>query len=306
MEPEPDSLTPAEVQEYLARIHYSGPIEPTIDALSELHRCHMLSVPFENLSVFGKEEIFLSKDWLFDKIIRRHRGGFCYELNTLFSLLLNSFGFKHEKHAGMVFCQKTGRIVPPSHLILTVNISDSTWLGDVSFGDSYITPLRFSGSADPQEQQSGVYRIRRDGDDYFVEEKIKIIVDNSGREELAKETFTTDAEWAPRYQFDVIPRTTKDFHERLLYHQRSPESPFTHGRICTMAMPWGRVTLVGSKVITSTYLGDNKVRKETKELPDGEEEIVKELEQKFGIRREACFYPEGSMFYGVDWSKETL
>ena len=307
MEPELDSLTPAELQEYLARIHYSGPIEPTIDALSELHRCHMLSVPFENLSVFGKEEIFLSKDWLFDKIIRRHRGGFCFELNALFSLLLNSFGFKHEKHAGMVFSRKTGRIGPPSdHLILAVNITDCTWLSDVSFGDSYITPLRFSGSADPQEQQSGLYRIRRDGDDYFVEEKIKIIVDNSGREELAKETFTTDAEWAPRYQFDVIPRTTKDFHERLLYHQRSPESPFTHGRICTMAMPWGRVTLVGSKVITSTYLGDNKVRKETKELQDGEEEIVKELEQKFGIRREACFYPEGSMFYGVDWSKETL
>ena len=307
MEPEPDSLTPAEVQEYLARIHYSGPIEPTIDALSELHRCHMLSVPFENLSVFGKEEIFLSKDWLFDKIIRRHRGGFCYELNTLFSLLLNSFGFKHEKHAGMVFSRKTGRIGPPfDHMILTVNTTDCTWLSDVAFGDSYMTPLRFSGSAGPQEQQSGVYRIRRDGDDYFVEEKIKIIVDNSGREELAKETFTTDAEWAPRYQFVVIPRTTEDFHEMLLYHQRSPESPFTHGRICTMAMPWGRVTLVGSKVITSTYLGDNKVRKETKELQGGEEEIVKELEQKFGIRREACFYPEGSMFYGVDWSKETL
>ena len=73
-----------------------------------------------------------------------------------------------------------------------------------------------------------------------------------------------------------------------------------------MAMPWGRVTLTGSKVVTSTYLRDNKVRKETKEIQGGEEEIVKELEQKFGIRREACFYPEGSMFYGVDWSKETL
>jgi len=41
------------------------------------------------------------------------------------------------------------------------------------------------------------------------------------------------------------------------------------------------------------------------ELQGGEEEIVKELEQKFGIRRETCFYPEGSMFYGADWSKET-
>ena len=305
---EPDSLTPAEVQEYLTRIHYSGPIEPTIDALSELHRCHMLSVPFENLSVFGKEEIVLSKDWLFDKIIRRHRGGFCFELNTLFSLLLNSFGFKHEKHAGMVFEEKTGRLGPPfDHMILTVDIRDCTWLCDVGYGDLIMTPVRFSGSADPQEQQSEAYRIRRDRDDYFVEEKIQIIVDiNSGREEVAKETFTTDAEWAPRYQFDLIPRTTEDFNDMLLYHQTNPESPFTHGRICTMAMPWGRVTLAGSKVVTSTYLGDNKVRKDTKELQGGEEEIVKELEQKFGIRREACFYPEGSMFYGVDWSKETL
>jgi len=73
-----------------------------------------------------------------------------------------------------------------------------------------------------------------------------------------------------------------------------------------MAMPCGRITLAGSKVVTKTFLGHNKVRKETKELQGGEEEIVKELEQKFGIRREACFYPEGSVFYGVDWSKETL
>ena len=299
---ESDRLTAAETEEYLARIHYTGPIEPTIDALSELHRCHMLSVPFENLSVFGKEKIVLSKDWLFDKIVRRHRGGFCFELNTIFSLLLNYFGFKHEKHAGMVISRKTGRIGPPfDHMVLTVEIGDCTWLSDVAFGDSYMTPLRFSSSADPQEPQSGVYRIRRDGDGYFVEEKMKIIVDNSGREQVAK-----DADWAPRYKFDVIPRTANDFHEMLIYHQTNPEATFTHDRICTIAMPWGRVTLAGSKVVTSTYLGDNKVRKETKELQGGEEEIVKELEQKFGIRREACFYPEGSLFYGLTWSKVTL
>ena len=267
----------------------------------------MLSVPYENLSVFGKEKIVLSKDWLFDKIVRRYRGGFCFELNMLFSLLLNSFGFKHEQHAAMVFRRKTGRMGPPfGHMFLTVDIRDCTWLSDVGFGDSYMTPLRFSSSADPQERESGVYRIRRDGDDYFVDEKIKIIVDNSGREEVAKETFITDAEWAPRYQFNVIRRTANDFHERLLYHETDPESQFTHDRICTIAKPWGRVTLAGRKVVTSTYLGDNKVRKETKELQGGEEEVVKELEDTFGIRREACFYPEGSMFYEVDWSKETL
>jgi len=69
-----------------------------------------------------------------------------------------------------------------------------------------------------------------------------------------------------------------------------------------LAILWGRVTLSGSKLATTTYLEDNKVKKETKELVGGEEEVVKELRQKFGIRRDTCFYPEESMFYGVQWN----
>lgn len=97
-----EQLTENEVDEYLARIHYTGLREPTLEVLTELQRCHMLSVPYENLSVFGKEKIVLSKDWLFEKIVRRHRGGFCCELNSLYSLLLDYFGFSRKLHAGAV------------------------------------------------------------------------------------------------------------------------------------------------------------------------------------------------------------
>ena len=293
-----ERLTSNEVEEYLGRIHYTGAIEPTIDALKELQRCHMLSVPFENLSVFGKEEIVLSKDWLFDKVMRRLRGGYCYELNTIFSLLLDYFGFKYERHAGQVFSRKSGRIAPTlGHMILVINIEDELWLSDVGFGDGHLTPLRIGCFPKEQEQQSGTYRIRKDGDQYFYEEKVKIIVDVFGREENEKENFYTDIGWSPRFRFDLIPRKIRDFHEGLLFHQTDPKSVFTHDRICTMAKPWGRITLSGKKVITSTYLGDNKVRKEIKELLGGEEEIVKELEEKFGIRKESCLYPEGSMYH---------
>ena len=299
-----EQLTENEVDQYLARIHFTGPREPTLEVLTELQRCHMLSVPFENLSVFGKEKIVLSKDWLFDKIVRRHRGGFCCELNTLYSLLLDYFGFRRKLYAGAVFSRYSKRKgIPCDHMVLMINFEDGLWLTDVAFADSYLTPLRFSDSPDPQERESGIYRIRKDGEEYWYEEKVKVIVDEFGHEE---QRASTHDEWEARCKFDLSPRTTEDFNDMLLYHQTNVESPFTHGRICTMAKPWGRITLAGSKVVTSTYLGDNKVRKETKELQGGEEEIVKELEQKFGIRREACFYPEGSVFYGVDWSKETL
>ena len=257
-------------------------------------------------TVYRKEKIVLSKDWLFNKIVRRHRGGFCCELNTLYSLLLDYFGFRRKLYAGAVFKRYPERKgILFDHMLFMINFEDDLWLTDVAFGDSSLTPLRFSDSSDPQERESGIYRIRKDGEEYWYEEKVKVVVNEFGHEE---QSASTHDEWeaSHSYKFDLIPRAREDFNDMLLYHQTNPESPFTHDRICTMAMPWGRVTLAGSKLVTSTYLGDNKVRKETKELQGGEEEIVKELEQKFGIRREACFYPEGSMFYGVDWSKETL
>ena len=52
-------LTKGEAEEYFARINYTGSKELTVVVLTELHRCHMLSVPFENLSVYGKEKIEL-------------------------------------------------------------------------------------------------------------------------------------------------------------------------------------------------------------------------------------------------------
>ncbi|KAL9973350.1 hypothetical protein ACROYT_G019793 [Oculina patagonica] len=302
-----EHFAPDEVEEYLARIHYTGPIEPTIEALTALQRCHILSVPFENLSVFGKEKIILSKNWLFDKIVRRHRGGFCYEVNRMFSLLLVHFGFKHKLHAASVFNYKTGSLSPPSHVVLAIDIEGDVWLSDVGFGYLSSPPLRLSGLLEGQVQQSGSDRIRKHGDQYIFEERIKIVLDEFGCEEGAKKLFSCEDNpgWVPRYKFDLVPKTIHDFHDMLLFHQTDPRSPFTHDRICTVAKPWGRITLSGNKLVTSTYLPDNRVKK-TRKLLNGEKEVVKELEQKFGIRREACLYPEGSIFYGVEWNKTSL
>ena len=298
-----ENLTPEEVEEYLARIHYTGPKEATIKALQELQRCHIFSVPFENLSLYGREEIILTKEWLFEKVVRRRRGGVCYELNTMFSLLLDSLGFKPQKHAAQVYHRKigTGDLGHPGdHVTLSVDIEGQLWLTDVGFGDAFWEPLPFADLTDPQEQRSGTYRIRKDGDIYVFEEKIKVIVDEMGNEKKEKEAALhgKPSEWVPRYQFDLIPRTSEDFHERLVFQQSDPR--FRRERLCTLPTPWGRVTIAGNKILTTKYLGDNKIKKEAKELEGGEERVVEELEQKFGIRRDACFYPEGSMFYAIN------
>lgn len=81
------------VKAYLKRINYHGSLAPTAESLRELQIAHLLTVPFENLSIHSNQSIVLEDDVLFTKVIENRRGGFCYELNGLFAALLRELGF---------------------------------------------------------------------------------------------------------------------------------------------------------------------------------------------------------------------
>src|SRR5258706_8881452 len=83
-----------DITAYLNRIAHRGPIEPTGETLRALHLAHLLAVPFENLDIGLGRPIVLDQAALFDKIVVRRRGGFCYELNGLFAALLRALGFE--------------------------------------------------------------------------------------------------------------------------------------------------------------------------------------------------------------------
>ena len=78
---------------YLHRIRYHRPLDPSSVTLRALHRAHLHTVPFENLDIHLGRPIALDETALFDKIVARRRGGFCYELNGLFAVLLRILGF---------------------------------------------------------------------------------------------------------------------------------------------------------------------------------------------------------------------
>lgn len=86
-------LSDAEVDAYLARI---GTVrkELTIDYLDELVYLHQCNVPFENLDVYEyKRPVSIEIEKLYDKIVTRRRGGYCFELNGIFVALLQALGF---------------------------------------------------------------------------------------------------------------------------------------------------------------------------------------------------------------------
>src|SRR5215467_12534769 len=96
---------------YLERIGRAAPAIADQAGLRDLHKAHLLAVPFENLSIHLSEPISLDEDDLIDKIVSRRRGGFCYELNGAFALLLRSLGADVARVAARIYGH--GRLSPP-------------------------------------------------------------------------------------------------------------------------------------------------------------------------------------------------
>ena len=142
---------------YLNRINYSGAVTPSAETLRQLQLHHLWAVPFENLSIHSAEPIILNDAALFDKIVVRRRGGFCYELNGLFAALLRQLGFEVQMLSASV-ANSEGEWGPEfDHMTLLVSL-DERWLVDVGFGDSFVEPLRLEERGD-QIQGSRRYRI---------------------------------------------------------------------------------------------------------------------------------------------------
>ena len=150
-----------DTQAYLQRINYTGPLTRSAETLRQLQVAHLRTVPFENLSIHSGEPIVLDDEALFEKIVHRRRGGFCYELNGLFAALLRALGFEVSMLSAQV-ANAEGHYGPDfDHMTLMVTLSDR-WLVDVGFGDSFLEPLPLDEQSE-QVQRDRSYRIVREG-----------------------------------------------------------------------------------------------------------------------------------------------
>ena len=130
---------------YLERIGYDGPLEPTLETLAGLQRAHMLSVPFENLDIHLGRELVLDPDRVEEKVVGRRRGGWCFELNGLFCVLLRDLGFAVTMLGSKVISEE-GESQDLVHLLLRVDL-DQPYITDVGFGESSLEPIRYADVA---------------------------------------------------------------------------------------------------------------------------------------------------------------
>ncbi|MGV9008676.1 arylamine N-acetyltransferase family protein [Brevundimonas sp.] len=119
---------------YLARLGFASVEAPTKTFLARLQRAHVQTIPYENLDVLAGRPISLDVDDLFHKIIGGQRGGYCFELNTLFGWLLKALGYEVEFRMGRVWLRDPVDVPPRNHGTHVVQLDGQTVIADVGFG----------------------------------------------------------------------------------------------------------------------------------------------------------------------------
>lgn len=251
-----------DLERYLRRLDAGRPARPDAAALSRLHQAHLLAVPFENLSIPWGEPVELDREKVFGKVVEQGRGGGCFELNLLFAWALEALGFAVDLLSARVWREEGGLGPEFDHMALRVRADGEDWLADVGFGDSFRRPLRLAaGSA--SEEGGRTFALRAAGGELDLSRRV------------------ADGPWSPQYRLSPQPRRLEEFSGMAVYHQTSPEGPFTRRRICTRATPEGRVTLTDAALVVTALGGD---RVETP-IPD-EAAWARALRDHFGIVRD--------------------
>ena len=222
------------IQDYLSRIRFDGIPSLSSETLHALQLAHMETVPFENLDISLGRTIKLDIESLWDKIIIRKRGGFCYELNGMFAWLLKEIGFEVTYLNARVYSEKKDAFgIDFDHLALLVGIPNDPvrWLADVGFGDSFTQPLKMDTSS-WQEQGLRSYRVESFENGYQVWQR------------------GSEGKTVREYCFDLAAHNFPfEYEAACVYHQTSPNSTFTKNRIISRATEDGRVSLNDDEII---------------------------------------------------------
>ena len=218
-----------EISNYLKRINLTD-CNNDLDGLINLQVNHIEHIPFENLNVIVGRKIDLTIDHLFNKVVKNKRGGYCFELNTLYSNLLTSLGFSSQPVLARVWLRNPAQTPPRTHLAHLIELDGETYITDVGFGGlTTRIPLNIN---DPNEvnDKDGVIRIAPHGNNQFmVQRQVK-------------------GEWANQYSFETVEISFQDIEVANYFTSTNTKSHFCHDNFIGKFTADGRIGLFNNQL----------------------------------------------------------
>ena len=235
------------------------PTEPTPELLSEVHYRAALSVPYENLDILDGKRISLDRDALFDKIVTRARGGYCFEVNALLEHMLREMGFSVRSCLAR-FLRGESTVPLRRHRIAIVTLNGEKYFCDIGIGQSAPRLPLLLKEGIIQEQFAEKYRFLLDGELGWVLYDLH------------------QGQWRKFISFTEEKQYEVDYVEPSFYCEAHPDSPFNKKAMVAIKTADGRKTVDGRDF--KIFKGTELVRIEENM---SEERFWEVLSSEFGI-----------------------
>ena len=233
---------------YLERIA-TEPGPPSEETLRRIVMGHARTIPFENLDIHRGLPIRLDLASLNDKLVRRRRGGYCFEHNTLLQHALAALGFTPRPHAARVRYLGPA-LLPRTHMLLMIDVGKATFLADVGFGGRNLRePLPFEiGATITQGRES--YRFDREDDVVVLRSVLP-----TGDKDL--------------YAFGLERQHPPDFEMANWFTSTHPSSRFVNHKVAARVGDDQRVSLVDRELRVVTTSADGSEHVDSRDVDRG-------------------------------------
>lgn len=239
----------------------------TLANLDRLIVAALHQLPFENLDVLLDQPILIEPDAVFAKVIEQRRGGYCFELNSLFARLLSSLDYRVTLLVARVRwgLPAEAPLTPQTHLLLRVDLPEGPHLVDIGFG----------GPASPRALPLRLHETLPGG------WQITGAVD--GELEMATRS---PSGWQTLYRFTLEPQHWADYGMRNWYTSTYPQSVFRHSLRVALSEEGARLSLLNGQFSRRAADGVAEQRN-----IDDVDELLAVLRERFRLQPPASAAP---------------
>jgi len=183
-----------------------------IEFINELQRKHIARYSFNNLAVVLGQELPLDAEALFNKIVTRQRGGYCFEHNKLVFTVLAELGFDVRLLLAKVIYNQDVEVAR-THRITLLTLAGEDYIVDAGFGHlgAYF-PVKIELGL-VQQQADSQYRIIKNKKDEYCYQVLK------------------DGDFFTLYTFDLYRYTEADCTLGHFYSHQHPNAAFVNNLV---------------------------------------------------------------------------
>jgi len=205
-------MTHAQIaQSYLADLSIEeGQLK--VDFLNELQSKHIAQYSFNSIAVLLDQDVPLDPQSLFNKIVERRRGGYCFEHNKLVFTVLSELNFDVRLLLSKVIYNRDVEVAR-THRITLLNLGEDAYIVDAGFGHL--------GARFPVKIELGLIQEQGDAQYRIIKNK---------KDEYCYQVFKDD-DFFTLYTFDLQNYTESDCLLGHFYSHKHPDAAFVNNLV---------------------------------------------------------------------------